>query len=281
MEKVVPMTNNVHDDFKFTMSGLEKGLQVVHITTPSIQGCDINDDIGEVLNNQQLLPFDLLPVRQNGHIVGVIRRGSGYPSNGSVRDYMHSLDESVLISAEMPLLEYISIDPLDRLVLQGINICGIVTRSDLLKLPVRLLAFSLVTHIEVLMSKLIRITGVNEQTWLPFLEENGRGKKISKKQQQLRAKHSDPDMLEHTYFSDKQVIISRLFNSKETAIHELLTEEAIDQLKEIKELRNTVAHTGNDIESQDPIQDFIRRLRLAQAWIDSFPDEQILAGKEK
>ncbi len=267
------MTDTVHDDFKFMMSGLEKGLQVVHITTSSIQGCDINDDIGDVLNNPQLLPFDLLPVRQNGHIVGIIRRGSEYPSHGSVRDCKHTLGESVLISAEMPLLEYISIDPLDRLdrlVLQGINICGIVTRSDLLKLPVRLLAFSLVTHIEVLMSNLIRITGVNEQTWLPFLKENGRGKKISKKQQQLKAKHSDPDMLEHTFFSDKQVILSRLFHSKETAIHELLTEEAIDQLKEIKELRNTVAHTGNDRESRDPIQDFISRLRLARAWIDNY-----------
>ena len=275
------MTDTVNDDFKFMMSGLEKGLQVVHITTSSIQGCDINDDIGDVLNNPQLLPFDLLPVRQNGLIVGVIRRGTEYPSIGSVRDCKPTLGESVLISAEMPLLEYISIDPLDRLVLQGINICGIVTRSDLLKLPVRLLAFSLVTHIEALMSNLIRITGVNEQTWLPFLEENGRGKKISKKQQQLKAKHSDPDMLEHTFFSDKQIIITRLFHSKETAIHELLTEETIDQLKEIKKLRNTVAHTGNDRESQDPIQDFISRLRLARAWIDTYQTISILAGKEK
>lgn len=275
------MTDTVHDDFKFMMSGLEKALQVVHITTSSIQGCDINDDIGDVLNNQQLLPFDLLSVRQNGHIVGVIRRGSEYPSSGSVRDYMHPLDESVLISAEMPLLEYISIDPLDRLVLQGINICGIITRSDLLKLPVRLLAFSLVTHIEVLMSNLICITDVNEQTWLPFLDDNGRSKEISRKQQQLKAKHSDPDLLEYTYFSDKRIILEHLFDSKETPLHKLLPEGAIDQLKEINELRNTVAHTGNDIKSLDPIQDFIRRLRLAQAWIDSFPDEQILARKEK
>src|SRR5689334_18938513 len=101
------MTDTVHDDFKFTMSGLEKGLQVVHITTPSIQSCDINDDIGKVLNYTQLLPFDLLPVRQNGHIMGVLRRGARYPSTGSVRDYIHPLNESVLISAEMPLLEYI------------------------------------------------------------------------------------------------------------------------------------------------------------------------------
>src|SRR6266496_666556 len=198
------MRDNVHGDFKFTMSGLEKGLQVAHITTSSLQGCDIGDDIGDVLNNSRLLPFDLLPVRQNGHFMGIIKRGAECPSTGSVRHCMHPLDESVLISAEMPLLEYITSGPLDRLVLQGVKICGIVTRSDLLKLPVRLLAFSLVTHIEMLMSNLISSTGVKEPTWLPFLDENGRGKKIAKEQERLKANHSDPDILEHTYFSDKR-----------------------------------------------------------------------------
>ncbi len=272
------ITDNIHGDFKFTMSGLEKGLQVAHITTSSIQGCNIDDDIGDVLNNSLLRSFDLLPVRQNGLYMGVIRRSAEYPSSGSVRNCMHHLDESVLISADLPLLEYITIDPLDRLVLQGVTICGIVTRSDLLKLPVRLLAFSLVTHIEVLMSNLIRISGVDAQTWLSYLD-NRRRKEISGKQQKLKLKHSDPDLLEHTYFSDKRVILEHLFQSKDTVIHELLNEVKIGQLEEINELRNTVAHTGKDIESQDPIQDFIRRLRLAQAWIDNFPDEQNL-GKE-
>jgi len=274
------MIDNIHGDFKFTMSGLEKGLQVAHITTSSLQGCGIDDNIGDVLNNSRLLPFDLLPVRQNGQIVGAIRRrGVEYPSSGIVRDCIHHLDESVLISAEMPLLEYIAIDPLDRLVLQDVKICGIVTRSDLLKLPVRLLAFSLVTHIEMLMSNLISSTGVKESTWLPFLAENGREKKIAKEQERLKANHSDPDMLEHTYFSDKRIILEHLFQSKEPMIHELLNEVKIDQLKELNELRNMVAHTGNDKKSQDPIQDFIRHLRLAQTWIDNFPHEQKL-GRE-
>lgn len=166
------MADTIHGDFKFTMSGLERGLQVAHITTSSLQGCEIDDTIGDVLNNSQLLPFDLLPVRQNGQIVGAIRRREvECPSSGIVRDCIHHLDESVLMSAEMPLLEYIAIDgPLDRLVVQGVKICGIVTRSDLLKLPVRLLAFSLVTHIEMLMSNLIKSTGAKVSTWLAALE---------------------------------------------------------------------------------------------------------------
>ena len=184
---------------------------------------------------------------------------------------MHHLDESVLISADLPLLEYITIDPLDRLVLQGVTICGIVTRSDLLKLPVRLLAFSMVTHIEVLLSTLIRATGVDEQTWLGYLNQS-RSKAISDKQKILQQQRSDPDLLVHTYFSDKRNILEGLFHSKETVIHELLSEESLHQLKEIHKLRNAVAHTGNDTESLDPIQDFIDHLRKARAWIDSFPN---------
>ncbi len=277
------MTGTIHDDFKFTMSGLEKGLQVAHITTSSLQGCDVDDTLGDVLTNEQLLDFDLLPVRQNGQIVGAIRRREvECPSSGFVRDCNHHLDESVLISAEMPLLKYIALDgPLDRLVVQDVTICGIVTRSDLFKPPVRLLAFSLVTHIEMLMSNLIKSTGVEESTWLLFLDANDRGKKIAKEQKRLAAIHSNPDMLEHTYFSEKRLILERLFHSKDPINRALLHEVKIDQLKELNKLRNTVAHTGTDNKSPDPIQDFIRRMRLAHTWIDDFPDELKLGREGK
>lgn len=274
------MTDTVHDDFKFMMSGLEKGLQVVHITTSSIQDCDINDDIGDVLNNPQLLPFDLLPVRQNSHIVGIIKRGAKYPTTGAIRDCMDHLNESVLISAEMPLLEYINTDPLDRLVLQGTRICGIVTKSDLLKLPVQLLGFSLVTHIETLMSTIIRATGVDKQTWLTYLKEK-RYKEITNKLKKLEKQRADPDPLELTYFPDKHDILEHLLEANEKSFNTLLNTEAVEQLKEIHQLRNTVAHLGKDPENEDPIGGFIKRLCLAQAWIKNFQDIQAQQGERE
>ncbi len=264
------MADYFDEGFKLTMSGLEKGLQVAHITTSPVQGCESDEEIATVLDKPHLSDFDMIPVRRNDKIVGIIKRDS-CPRVGLASDCMHPLDESVLISAEVPLLEFINSGPLDRLVLRGTKIDGIVTRSDFLKLPVRLLGFSLVTHVETLMSNIIRRAGVAEQTWLAYLVR-GRRDAILKKQKRLRLKHANPDLLEHTYFSDKRVILKQLLDSKETVIHELLDQEALDQLKEINELRNTVAHTGNDIESQDPIQDFIGRLRLAQEWISNFQD---------
>lgn len=273
------MADYFDEGFKLTMSGLEKGLQVAHITTSPVQGCESDEEIATVLDKPHLSDFDMIPVRRNGKIVGVIKRDS-CPRVGLASDCMHPLDESVLISAEVPLLEFINSDPLDRLVLRGTKIDGIVTRSDFLKLPVRLLAFSLVTHVETLMSNIIRQAGVAEQTWLEYLDPDSRNK-ILEKQKRLQLKHSNPDLLEHTSFFHKRAILEHLFHSKGAVIHELLDEKAINQLKGINELRNTVAHTGHDIKSQDPIQDFIGRLRLARAWIENYQTIGILAGKEK
>lgn len=264
------MSDYFDESFKLTISGLEKGLQVAHITTSPVLGCRSGEEIATVLSEPHLSDFDLIPVRQNNKIVGIIKRDS-CPTVGLATDCMHTLDESVLISAEMPLLEFINIEPLDRLVLRGKKIDGIVTRSDFLKLPVRLLAFSLVTHVETLMINVIRSTGVDEPNWLSYLE-NGSREKILKKQRRLKLKHSNPDLLEHTSFFDKRVILEHLFVSEEAVIHKLLSEESIAQLKDINELRNTVAHTGDDVRSVNPLQDFIERLRLTQGWINKFQD---------
>jgi hypothetical protein len=76
---------------------------------------------------------------------------------------MYPLGEDLLVSTDTPLLEFIQNDPLDRIVIGGTKIYGLVTRSDFLKLPVSLLGFALVTHAEALMLSLIRTTGVSEE----------------------------------------------------------------------------------------------------------------------
>ena len=51
---------NIFDNFKSTMSGLEKGLQVMHITTPTDQlyCCQDDEEIEAVLLRSDLKPFD-------------------------------------------------------------------------------------------------------------------------------------------------------------------------------------------------------------------------------
>ncbi|MEO8953486.1 MAG: CBS domain-containing protein, partial [Ktedonobacteraceae bacterium] len=140
--------------FDTTMMGLETGLQVQHIATleRELRTCSIDDsrDCVALFADSQFEDFDQIPIRKEHSIVGVITKGC----EGSIQNCLHPLDESMLISAQEPLKQIIELmewPPSYRLVLQGGSIRGIVTRSDLLKLPVRLFAFTCVTHLELLM----------------------------------------------------------------------------------------------------------------------------------
>jgi len=61
-----------------------------------------------------------------------------------------------------------------RLVLVGTAIKGVVTCSGLAKAPVRLLAFTLVSHLEMVMTDLIRTRCPDDQTLFEFLERERR-----------------------------------------------------------------------------------------------------------
>lgn len=260
---------DIFDNFKFTMSGLEKGLQVIHITTPVAQllSCQYDEDIEIVLSRPDLKIFDQIPVKKQETIVGLLKkRECPEGAKGAAREYMRPLGEKTLVSADAPLLEFIQGDSLDRIVIGGTRICGLVTRSDFLKLPVFLLGFALTTHVETLMLNMIRSTNVNQESGLTWLPSNKRGD-IKRRFAQLNSERSDPDILELVYFSDKSKILEQLVALKEYAPH-LPDKGFIDQLKEITFLRNTIAHTGNSSDNDDILQNFIDRLRMAHKWTE-------------
>ncbi len=262
-------------DFKFTMSGLERGLQVAHITTPVAQliCCQHDEDIEAVLHRPDLSRFDQIPVLEQGIIIGLVRRLTiPAAAKGEARTYMQPMGESILISADASLLEFITNDPLDRLVIRGTKIYGLVTRSDLLKLPVTLLGFALVTHVEILMLNMLLASGMSEQICLDYLNP-GRKKEILKRHRDLTDNRADPHLLELTYFSDKLTILEQLA-AEEIYASSLPDKEAIGQLKKIKELRNMIDHTGGKVESADTIQELIHGLRLTRDWIKRWEPEQ-------
>jgi len=206
-------------------------------------------------------------VKKQDTIVGLLkRRECQDQSKGLVERYMQPLGEKILVSADMPLLEFIQNDSLDRLIINGTTIYGLVTRSDLLKLPVFLLGFALVTRIETLMLDMIRSTNVSNEEWLAWLHPK-RKSEIQKEFDRLNSQRSDPDMLELTYFSDKCIILKQLEVAEKNAPH-LLAKSFIEQLKEIKKLRNTVAHTGHSSDDTTNLEEFIERLHTAHQWIE-------------
>ena len=271
---------NIFDNFKSTMSGLEKGLQVIHITTPASQlrCCQDEEEIEVVLVRSDLKPFDQIPVKQQETIIGLLkRRECPEEAKGVARDYMQPLGERILVSADTPLLTFIeNQESLDRIVISGTKIYGLVTRSDFLKLPVSLLGFALVTHIEALMLNMIRETGISEETWLEWLEPKPRRRnEIESRYADLSRQRSDPDQLELTYFSDKRNILEHLIALEKYTPY-LPDKSLIRKLAEIKKLRNAIAHTGNNADNDDNLQKFIDRLRDAHKWIDNMEQWQAL-----
>lgn len=111
-----------------------------------------------------------------------------------------------------------------------------------------------------------------------MLLSSSRQQDIQKRFHQLAIKRSDPDMLELTYFSDKRLILQKLHQSKGYASF-LPDKSYIDQLTELKDLRNTLAHTGNTADDHDILREFIDRLRIAHHWIESIEQWQSLHSR--
>ena len=194
------------------MAGLEAGFQVLHITNLELSTCTADSDAGKVLNDPSQKDFDYIPVKSsNNRIVGVLERGSLNPS-GSVRDHMRPLDDSMLVSAEEPLPKFLPtlVSSPFRLVVCGIEIRGIVTLSDVPKLPVRLLAFTLVAHLEAVLADVIRKECNHDEEWLALLDKRQRGQ-IEKRLENRRKQNIHLlSLIEVTDLSHKITVVGKL-----------------------------------------------------------------------
>lgn len=264
------ITEDSAHDFRGTLADLVKGLQVIHITTPTenLLCCQHDEIAAAVLENPRLKPFDQIPVKEKKKIIGLLKRGDylAEKATQTTGQLMKPLGD-VLVSADTPLLDFIlQINPLDRLVIQGAQIYGLVTKSDLLKLPTRLLGYALVTHVEAQMLAMIHATGVEEKDWIGWVRERDR---LEREYIRLVQERSDPDKLELTTFTDKSQILQWLV-SRPDAAKFLPGKAFMNDLPAIARLRNTVAHTNQtNADHQNALTDLVYQLRLAGKWIKS------------
>ena len=146
-----------------------------------------------------------------------------------------------------------------RLVIRETEVSGIVTRSDLLKLPVRVLTFGTITHLENLMAEVIRqASGTDDEQWLKHLKQ-ARREKVFEKQAKHKSGRLDLPLLELTDFCDKRDIVNKLRQLG----------SAFDrQLKGIEDLRNKLAHAGEYAADDQGVSVFVEQLKNIESWID-------------
>jgi len=173
---------------------------------------------------------------------------------------MQQLDESLLVRAEAPLMSFVRLAGIFpyKLVLNESAIVGIVTRSDLLKLPVRLLAFAFMTHLEMLMADVIRTKySPADESWFDMLSDDRR-KKVSGKREKLKGSRLDLDLLEFTEFCDKRQIVKKIAG---------FGGDFIEDAEEAEKLRNQIAHAATFISSDEEAREFALKLQKSEKWM--------------
>jgi predicted transcriptional regulator len=250
------MASGIYDIFAITMENFERAYQVRHVATFDLVTCVPDENVREVFVRYP--DFDQIPVVENKSVIGVLEQ-KDQGEDAPVRSQMRLLSDEVLIAADEPISHVLPLlrrSQSYRLVLEGTRISGLVTRSDVLKLPVRLYAFGMVTHLETLMGQIIdqRLA----DTWMEHLNDNRR-KKVEEKQLYLQQRRTNPPLLELTDFCDKRDIVRSIFG---------LSKKFKEELASIEELRNQVAHAGNYAADDIQLVAFLERLERARYWID-------------
>lgn len=251
-------------------SSVEQGLTVRLIATFKPRVCGIRDDLRAVIEREDLRQFDYVPVKDGDRTVGLLHRSAHKDSeSGTVGDAMDSLHEGILISSNSGILSYIeraSAHPC-QLVLHDGRLDGLVTLSDLQKLPVRPALFLLVTHVELLMARWIRGKGLPEEELLSKLCEERRAK-TKREWNRLRNNNLAVDRLTATQFRDKRDLLLELgfvANKKRKVAKKELND--IEQL-----LRNPLAHAGDFALDEEKALEVVRTVRIARCWIARLED---------
>jgi hypothetical protein len=206
-------------------------------------------------NNQD---FDQFPVKHGDGTEGILLR-QGNHKGKAVREAMQPLREGLIVSADMPIADLIPElrENHHRLVLRGGRIDGLVTQSDLLKLPVRMLVFGFISHLELLFRALIQERHAGAQ-WIQKLDANAQ-QRINRKLRKFKDARLEPDPLEFTFFSDALEV---LVNEPDMSASLSADKEAITNL------RNDIAHAKTFINSPEDVKGFVDRFKLLRGWIE-------------
>jgi CBS domain-containing protein len=221
---------------------LQGGLTVNLISTPvaELKTCTADEPISEVIE-QNPHEFDFLPVLDDkNRFVGMFHAAEHRDRRtlGTVWRCYTPLSEEYLIGADASILDFI-VDADQRpcrLVISGSKIIGLVSLSDLQKLPVRAALFALITGLEIAMAERIRLVYPAETDWLNLLEDI-RQRKIEEEKSKAKAEDGYVDSLLFTQFCDKREILK----------HQIPEEEQdgfVESLIRIEALRNSIAHAN-------------------------------------
>lgn len=269
--------------FRLTLQSMGDSLTTSLIASPHVWYCEIDDDLEDRLAFMRSKDYSQAPVRDRGAVVGVLHEPVAAGAT-CIADAMEPLSDRLLVSEQAPLRDPVrsiaSGEPRYRLVVGRNGFAGIVTRSDLHKLPVRMLGFAFITHLESLMMDLIRANAGDEACYRllaeghPGLEAPTQGclnnqlgtdvvRELKRTQRQMVRKGVAGELVETLSFGQKWSLVARLYPH--------LPPSFCDDMCDIQRfVRNAVAHTKPYVASDDELDAFEQRLVCIEEYIKRF-----------
>ncbi len=254
----------------YTLEALQHGLTVSLIATnrSALTTCGVDEELRTVIQKNSSNDFDYLPVTDSTvsgkaprpRLVGLIEllpfRDDG-SIRGLVRDHMRPLSDENLIGADASILDFIrdADQQRCRLVVSGPDISGLVSLSDLQRLPVRAALFAIVTHLEITMANWIRRELDGSDAWIERLSPE-RQARVRVKVSEAKLGDAFVDMLLFTEFADKVTIIKKGSNftwGKRDFKYDL---------NKIQSLRNSLAHASVYANTQTEAREVCKTVRL-------------------
>ena len=201
---------------------VHSGLTVQLIATPRAQlmTCKADEAAALVLkrNTERYDPLPVLDLAAGEErIVGLFKASTFFKApipDGQVRNHMLPLAEEYLIGADASVLDFV-IDADSkpcRLVLAGERIAGLVSLSDLQRLPVRAALFALITGFEIAMTEAIRRWYPTTADWMHHLS-GGRRDALREQIEESRRDDGFVDDLLFTQFCERRTSSASLFRS--------------------------------------------------------------------
>jgi len=252
------------------LRNIENVFTVGLIATPreAFRTCQAAEQLARVVERYRSELFDFLPVIEasDDQIIGLIElvafMGQPVGEGDLVSRHMQPLSEKNLIGNDAGILDFIrhADHHRCRLVIEGRRIAGLVTLSDLQRLPVRAVLFTMVTHLEILMAEFIRR---DCPKWLKRLPTEQQ-RKIRRQVEKSRQEDSFVDELLLTNFSDKATIIQQGGSPL------VSTGEFAHDLERVRGLRNALAHADHYAASRRDAIETCETVRIIDRWIELF-----------
>lgn len=253
-----------------SLYSVQESLPVSLISTPRADfvTCKMDDRIADLVKRNHKDDFDFLPViEENGDkktIAGVLSLvNENKKSNQTTKDQMQLLNEGVLIGADASILDFIGdadTRPF-RFIVAGSEISGLVTLSDLQRLPVRVALFAMVTQLELSMSEVIRRN--YSDGWIEYLNDTRRAK-IESEITLAIEEGTLVEKLLYTQFCDKVAILRKKwpFASSLSSKSQFRSD-----MNAIQKLRDSLAHANEFAAARDEANKVCQRVREMGYWL--------------